>query len=117
MLYATFGNLPMLAYPGFVVTFAAIIGRSGPMLTLVVTHLDGQPFSASLRGKFGMLGGTIGAMEGNTIVLPDAGGRVSPLEAHIMTSPRGYVIRNCGANPLQVNKEAVASSAEVPLAP
>src|SRR3954470_22555561 len=87
------------------------------MLILVVTHLDGQPFKASLRGRFGVLGGTIGAMEGNTIVLPDVDGRVAALEANIIASQRGYVIRNCGANPLKVNEAPVASSAEVPLAP
>ena len=41
------------------------------MLTLVVTSLDGQPVAADLRGKFGLLGGTIGAMEGTTMTLPD----------------------------------------------
>ena len=88
------------------------------MLTLIVTRLDGQPLDdAKLRGKFGVLGGTIGAMEGNTIVLPDADGRVSALEANVIASPRGYVIRNCGVNPLQVNGQPAATSAELALAP
>ena len=76
------------------------------MLTLIVTRLDDRPFDADLRGKFGLLGGTIGAMEGNTIVLPNADGRVAPLEANIMAGSRGYVIRNCGSSPLHVNGQA-----------
>lgn len=87
------------------------------MLIVDVTRLDGQPFAAELRGKFGLLGGTIGAMEGNTIVLPDAQGRIGELEANIIKGPRGYVIRNFGANPLHVNGTAVENSAESPLAP
>ncbi len=87
------------------------------MLTLTVTSLDGQPLAADLRGKFGLLGGTIGAMEGNTIVLPDPQERVGPLAANIITGPRGHVIRNCGADPLFVNGVAVASNAEAPLEP
>jgi len=87
------------------------------MLTLVVTSLDRRPLEADLRGNFGVLGGTIGGMEGNTIVLPDAQGRVSPLEANIIAGPRGYVIRNCGASPLQVNGNPIANSAESPLEP
>src|SRR4029078_2483630 len=86
------------------------------MLTLVVTHFDDEPFTASLHGKFGILGGTIGAMEGNTIVLPDAGDRVGPLEANIMSGPRGYVTRNCGPNPMYVNGQPVANSAEAAIA-
>jgi len=87
------------------------------MLFVDVTTLDGQPLSAPLQGKFGVLGGTIGAIEGNTIVLPDAQGRVGALEANVIAGPRGYVIRNCGANPLLVNGAAVPNSAESPLAP
>ena len=87
------------------------------MLLVDVTTLDGQPLSAPLQGKFGVLGGTIGAIEGNTIVLPDAQGRVGALEANVIAGPRGYVIRNCGANPLLVNGAAVPNSAESPLAP
>jgi FHA domain-containing protein len=86
------------------------------MLTLIVTSLDGQPVAMDLRGKFGLLGGTIGAMEGNTIMLPDAGGRVGPLEANILAGSRGFVIRNCGDHPLRVNGQPVANSAEAPLA-
>jgi predicted component of type VI protein secretion system len=87
------------------------------MLIVNVTTQDGQPLGTPVQGKFGVLGGTIGAIEGNTIVLPDAQGRVGALEANIMTGPRGHVIRNCGANPLFVNGAAVASMAESPLAP
>src|SRR5262245_14417962 len=87
------------------------------MLTLIVTSLDGQPLAKDLRASFGLLGGTIGAMEGNTIILPDAGGRIGPLEANIMASARGFVIRNCGEQPLQVNGQAVVNSAEAPLRP
>jgi len=87
------------------------------MLIVEVTRLDGQPLATELRGKFGVLGGTIGAIEGNTIVLPDPQGRIGELEANIIKGPRGYVIRNFGANPLHVNGTAVANSAESPLAP
>jgi len=86
------------------------------MLFVDVTTLDGQPLSAPLQGKFGVLGGTIGAIEGNTIVLPDAQGRVGALEANVIAGPRGYVIRHCGANPLLVNGAAVPNRAESPLA-
>jgi type VI secretion system FHA domain protein len=87
------------------------------MLIVNVVSLDGQPLTEELRGKFGVLGGTIGAIEGNTIVLPDPQGRIGALEANIITGPRGYVIRNCGASPLQVNGTPVANSAEAPIAP
>ncbi len=85
------------------------------MLTLIVSTLDGRPLATELRGKFGVLGGTIGAIEGNTIVLDDPQGRVAPLEANIIAGPGGCVIRNCGANPLLVNGTPVATSAEAPL--
>jgi type VI secretion system FHA domain protein len=87
------------------------------MLFLVVTSLDGEPVAAELRGKFGVLGGTIGAIEGNTIVLSDPQGRIGELEANIVKGPRGFVIRNFGANPLYVNGTPVENSAESPLAP
>jgi predicted component of type VI protein secretion system len=87
------------------------------MLIVNVESLDGQPLAAEVRGKFGVLGGTIGAIEGNTIVLPDPRGRIGALEANLIAGPRGYVIRNCGAEPLYVNGAAVANSAEAPLAP
>jgi FHA domain-containing protein len=87
------------------------------MLTLIVTRQDDRAFDADLRGKFGLLGGTIGAMEGNTIVLPNADGRIAPLEANVMAGSRGYVIRNCGSNPLHVNGKPVANSAEAALGP
>jgi predicted component of type VI protein secretion system len=87
------------------------------MLIVNVESLDGQPLAAQLRGIFGVLGGTIGAIEGNTIVLPDPRGRIGALEANLIAGPRGYVIRNCGAEPLYVNGAAVANSAEAPLAP
>jgi predicted component of type VI protein secretion system len=82
-----------------------------------VTRLDGQPLATELRGKFGVLGGTIGAIEGNTIVLSDPQGRIGELEANIVKSPRGFLIRNFGENPLYVNGTAVENSAEAPLAP
>jgi predicted component of type VI protein secretion system len=87
------------------------------MLIVDVTSLDGQPLAAELRGKFGVLGGTIGAIEGNTIVLPDPQGRIGELEANIIKGPRGYVIRNFGAHPLYVNGTAVENSGESPVAP
>jgi len=87
------------------------------MLIVDVTRLDGQPLAAELRGKFGVLGGTIGAIEGNTIVLADPQGRIGELEANIVRGPRGFVIRNFGANPLYVNGTTVENSAESPLAP
>jgi type VI secretion system FHA domain protein len=87
------------------------------MLIVDVTTLDDQPLAAELRGKFGVLGGTIGAIEGNTIVLADPEGRIGELEANIIKGPRGFVIRNFGANPLYVNGIAVENSAESPLAP
>ena len=87
------------------------------MLTLFVSSLDGHPVAPGISGKFGVLGGTIGAIEGNTIVLPDAQGRVAPLEANVIAGPRGYVIRNCGAQPLRVNGSPVPNSAEAALAP
>jgi predicted component of type VI protein secretion system len=86
-------------------------------LTLVVSSLDGNPIAAGISGKFGVLGGTIGAIEGNTIVLPDAQGRVAPLEANVIAGPRGYVIRNCGDQPLLVNGTPVPNSTEAALAP
>ena len=87
------------------------------MLTLTVTSFDGRPLATEVRGKFGLLGGTIGAIEGNTIVLEDPQARIAPLEANVIASPRGYVIRNCGEHPLLVNGKPVANSAEAPLAP
>jgi FHA domain-containing protein len=90
--------------------------RDNAML-IVVTSLDGQPLATELRGKFGVLGGTIGAIEGNTIVLPDPQGRIGELEANIVRSPRGFLIRNFGDNPLYVNGTAVENSAEAPIAP
>ncbi len=87
------------------------------MLILVVTSLDARPIDIDLRGKFGLLGGTIGAMEGNTITLPDAGGRVGALEANIMASARGYVIRNCSERALYVNDQAVGTGSEIPVGP
>jgi FHA domain-containing protein len=87
------------------------------MLSLIVTRCDGNPLATEVRGKFGVLGGTIGAIEGNTLVLDDPKGRVAPLEANIIASPRGYVIRNCAEAPLHVNATPVANSAEAPLAP
>lgn len=87
------------------------------MLVVNVESLDGQPLGAEVRGKFGVLGGTIGAIEGNTLVLPDPQGRIGALEANVIAGPRGYVIRNCGADPLYVNGAAVANSVEAPLAP
>ncbi len=86
------------------------------MLTLIVTRLDGNPLASDLRGRFGLLGGTIGAIEGNTIVLCDRQGRIAPLEANVIASPRGYVIRNCGDNPLLVNGKALGNGAEAPIA-
>jgi len=82
-----------------------------------VTRLDGQPLAAELRGKFGVLGGTIGAIEGNTIVLSDPQGRIGELEANIVKSSRGFLIRNFGEHPLHVNGTPVENSAEAPLAP
>jgi FHA domain-containing protein len=82
------------------------------MLILNVTGLDGQPLQSPLRGKFGVLGGTIGAIEGNTIVLEDPQERVAELEANIISSPRGFVIRNCASDPLFVNGTPVETSAE-----
>ena len=87
------------------------------MLILTVSSLDGQPIEAGRSGKFGVLGGTIGAIEGNTIVLDDPQGRIGELEANIVKGPRGFVIRNFGASPLRVNGVAVENSAESPLAP
>lgn len=87
------------------------------MLTLIVSSLDGHAVDPALSGKFGVLGGTIGAIEGNTIVLSDAQGRVAPLEANVIAGPRGYVIRNCGDRPLHVNGAAVPNSAEAALGP
>jgi hypothetical protein len=87
------------------------------MLSLIVTRCDGNPLATEVRGKFGVLGGTIGAIEGNTLVLDDPKGRVAPLEANIIASPRGYVIRNCAEAPLHVNATPVANSAEASLAP
>jgi len=87
------------------------------MLTLFVSSLDGHPVAPGISGKFGVLGGTIGAIEGNTIVLPDAQGRVAPLEANVIAGPGGYVIRNCGTQPLRVNGSPVPNSAEAALAP
>lgn len=86
------------------------------MLTLIVSSLDGHPLDPGVSGRFGVLGGTIGAIEGNTIVLSDAQGRVAPLEANVIAGPRGYVIRNCGDRPLYVNGAAVPNSAEAALA-
>jgi predicted component of type VI protein secretion system len=85
------------------------------MLILVVSSLDGCALDGDVRGKFGVLGGTIGAIEGNTIVLADEQGRVAPLEANVIAGPNGYVIRNCSANPLHVNGKPVANSAEAPI--
>jgi FHA domain-containing protein len=87
------------------------------MLSLIVTRRDGSPLASELGAKFGILGGTIGAIEGNTLVLDDPQGRVAPLEANIIAGPRGYVIRNCGEAPLHVNATPVANSAEAPLTP
>ncbi len=87
------------------------------MLTLTVTSLDGQPLDGGPSGKFGVLGGTLGAIEGNTIVLADPQGRIGELEANIVKGPRGFVIRNFGESPLRVNGVAVDNSAESPLAP
>lgn len=94
-----------------------VLSRVIAMLIVSVTSLDGQPLVAELRGKFGVLGGTIGAIEGNTIVLADPQDRIDELEANIIKGPRGYVIRNFGTNPLYVNGTAVENSAESPLAP
>jgi FHA domain-containing protein len=87
------------------------------MLILTVTTLDGQPLPAALRGKFGVLGGTIGAIEGNTIVLEDPQGRIAELEANIISGPRGDILRNCGPNTLHVNGTPVESGAEAVLEP
>jgi predicted component of type VI protein secretion system len=87
------------------------------MLTITVTSLDGRPLASEIRGKFGLLGGTIGAIEGNTIVLDDPQARIAPLEANVIAGPRGYVIRNCGEQPLLVNGKPVPNSAEAALAP
>jgi len=87
------------------------------MLIVNVTSLDGRPLAAELHGRFGVLGGTIGAIEGNTIVLPDPQGRVGELEANIIKGPRGYVIRNCADRPLRVNGAPVPNSAEAALSP
>src|SRR4051794_1271297 len=87
------------------------------MLTLIVSTLDGHPLAAEVRGKFGVLGGTIGAIEGNTIVLADPQNRIAPLEANIVAGPQGYIIRNFGAKPLYVNGRPVATSGEAVIEP
>ncbi len=86
------------------------------MLTLVVTRLEDRPLESPMRAEFGALGGTIGRMGTNTLILPDLEGRVAPLQARIKASPEGYAIRNCSASPLQVNGVPIANHSEAMLA-
>lgn len=85
------------------------------MVTLAVASLFGQPLANELKASFGLLGGTIGALDGNTLRLPDLGGRIAPLEANVISGPRGFVIRNCGPESLSVNGQGIPHSAESPI--
>ena len=75
------------------------------MNLLIHAHtLKNEPLSPPLIGRFDERGGTIGRMETNALVLPDAQRLISRVQAELRFSKGVYSIRNVGsANPILLN--------------
>ncbi len=79
------------------------------MNLLIHAHtLKNEPLSPPLIGRFDERGGTIGRMETNALVLPDAQRLISRVQAELRFSRGVFSIRNVGsANPILINGRPV----------
>ncbi len=86
-------------------------------LTLLAVSLNDRPLSQPITAHFDSRGGTIGRADHNTMALPDPERHVSRLQAEIVASGTGFLIRNVGAaNPITVAGRAVARGDSAALA-
>jgi FHA domain-containing protein len=86
-------------------------------LTLQAVLLDDRPLSQPITAHFDSRGGTIGRADHNTMALPDPERHVSRLQAEIVASGGGFLIRNVGgANPILVCGRSIGRGESAALA-
>jgi FHA domain-containing protein len=85
-------------------------------LTLRAISLNDLPITQPITARFGVLGGSIGRADSNTLALPDPERRISRRQADVIGSAVGYVIKNVGsANPIIVRDQSLALGESAPL--
>jgi FHA domain-containing protein len=79
------------------------------ILTLLAVSLNDKPLTQPITARFDGAGGSIGRADHNTLALPDPERFISRLQAEVVATGDGYIIRNMGmANPIHVGGRAVA---------
>lgn len=87
------------------------------ILTLTAVSLNDRPLATPLTARFDDHGGTIGRADHNTLALPDPERFISRLQAEVVASGSGFLIRNVGsANAILVGAQTLASGQSSPLA-
>lgn len=80
------------------------------ILTLLAVSLNDKPLTQPITARFDGSGGSIGRADHNTLALPDPERFISRLQAEVVATGGGYLIRNVGvANPIQVGGRALSS--------
>jgi FHA domain-containing protein len=80
------------------------------ILTLLAVSLNDKPLTQPITARFDGNGGSIGRADHNTLALPDPERFISRLQAEVVATGGGYLIRNVGAaNPIQVGGRALSS--------
>ncbi len=66
----------------------------------------------ALVGQFDEMGGSIGRADNNQLVLPDPERTISRVHARVAYRNGGYVIIDCGSNPVSVNNRPLGNGQE-----
>jgi FHA domain-containing protein len=86
------------------------------MITIEVTSHNGQRPEVPLAARFDEMGGNIGRLSDNTLVLPDPKRYISRVHAAIAFNGGRYVIRDLGtASPVFVNGKPLGNGREAPI--
>ena len=86
------------------------------MIRIEVRTFNNQPTLQPIAADFDEMGGIIGRVEGNTLVLPDEKRYISRTQASISFSGGSYVLRDSGsASPTVVNGAPLGNGKEVAL--
>ena len=79
------------------------------VLTLSVVSYNGSPLTTALSARMDELGGTIGRADSNQLVLPDPDRTVSRVHARIGFRREGFVLTDCGSNPVTINGKVIGN--------
>jgi len=85
-------------------------------LTLSVLTFRNRPPQRSISTRFGEVGGTIGRLEQNNLVLPDPERIVSRTHARVDFSNGVYLVTCLGQNPIELNGSPLGAGAAAELA-